>query len=58
MEDGHTTNGAYALDRNKNAAPPRGLPGQHPPAVTSPTAAPAVVQPNVRKKKMSYEEIL
>lgn len=52
MEDCHTTNGAYALDRNKNAAPPRGLPPQQPgPAVT--TAAPAP-----RKKKMSDEEIL
>jgi hypothetical protein len=29
-----------------------------PPAVNSPTAAPAVAQPNVRKKKMSDEEIL
>ena len=54
-EDGHhTTNGAYALDRNKNAAPPRGPP----PTVNSPTTAPAVAQPNVRKKKMSDEEIL
>lgn len=57
LEDSHTTNGAYALDRNKNAAPPRFLPAQVP-GVTSPTGAPAAPQPSSRKKKMSDEEIL
>lgn len=62
LEDGHTTNGAYALDRNKNAAPPRVLPGQQPhpnlPAIASPPAAQVAPTPNARKKKMSDEEIL
>jgi len=68
-EDGQTTNGAYALDRNKNAALPRTLVPPPPspvattPTITSPpplaaplqTAAPTA---NVRKKKMSDEEII
>jgi len=70
IEDGQTTNGAYALDRNKNAALPRTQPPLPPPAsagsvppvsATSPLPA-APVQttpaPNARKKKMSDEEII
>ena len=63
-EDGQTTNGAYALDRNKNAAVPRSQPPVSPAGpvsvVTSPviTTPPVQTAPNARKKKMSDEEIL
>ena len=67
-EDGQTTNGAYALDRNKNAALPRTqAPPPSPvagtPTITSPPPVAAPLQTaappaNVRKKKMSDEEII
>ena len=64
-EEGPTTNGAYALDRNKNL--PRSPPPAPPavigsPGVSTPTQTPSTPQhqpqPNARKKKMSDEEIL